>query len=446
MLKSFTFVLKPQNSHFLMNLRLNKSLFSGILTLFSGTAAAQLVAILLQPFLRRIYTPEEFGAYAVYLSLVSILVTIGTLRYEPAILQPEKKTEAVNLFFVAFYFNLAFSLILFMITGFLNKNLATMLNISDSQAKWLLFLPASVFLLGTYQAMNYYLVRKKRFRAISINKGARRVAEGGIQLGLGAMRFPTGLVIGDVAGNLANVLSGIVQLRRANFMAGLHSFSTQKKLIRQYADYPAFSMLPTTLNMFCLMIPTVFINRFYGQEVAGYFDLTRLVLIVPAALIAMSVGQVFLQLVSEKKLKGEAFRAEFVQLLWVLGLMGLTFAIIITLFGPGLLGWYAGEPYTESGRYAQILVWGTLARVVVSPLTMVFLGLRKLREQAIWQVIFFLMVGSLVFMGRLNVMQFIMALTAIEVVAYAINLVMIGGIVKKYHKEIKSMESKGESE
>lgn len=419
-----------------MNLRLNKSFFSGILTLFSGTAAAQLVAILLQPVLRRIYSPEEFGAYAVYLSLVSILVTIGTLRYEPAILQPEKKTDAVNLFFVAFYFNLVFSLILLMATGFFNKNLAAMLNISDSYAKWLLLLPASVFFLGTYQAMNYYLVRKKRFRAISINKGARRVAEGGIQSGLGIIRFPAGLVLGDVAGNLANVLSGIVQLKRANFVARLHSFSTQKKLIVQYADYPAYSMLPTTLNMFCLMIPTVFINRFYGQEVAGYFDLTRLVLTVPAALLTMSVGQVFLQLVSEKKIKAEPFRAEFRQLLWVLGLLGVVFALVITMFGPRLLGWYAGEPYAESGRFAQILVWGTLARVVVSPLTMVFLGLRKLRQQAIWQIIFFLMVLSLMFMGRLNVLQFILALAAIEVVAYVVNLIMIGNIVKNYHKEI----------
>lgn len=429
-----------------MNLRLNKSLFSGILTLFSGTAAAQLVAILLQPFLRRIFTPEEFGAYAVYLSLVSILVTVGTLRYEPAILQPEKKTEAVNLFFAAFYFNLAFSFFLLIITALFKSPLAKLLNISDIHAWWLLFLPASVFLLGTYQAMNYYLVRKKKFKAISINKGVRRVAEGGIQLGLGSIRFPAGLVIGDVAGNLANVVSGIVQLKRANFLVKMHSLSLQKKLIRQYADYPAYSMLPTTLNMFCLMIPTVFINRFYGQEIAGYFDLTRLVLIVPAALLTMSVGQVFLQLVSEKKLKALPFRAEFNQLIWVLGALGLAFAIIITLLGPTLLGWYAGEPYVESGRYAQVLVWGTLARVVVSPLTMVFLGLRKLREQAIWQIIFFLLICSLMFFGHLTVMQFIVALTVIELVAYIINLIMIGGIVKKYHEEIKNIKPTPETD
>jgi len=419
-----------------MKLRLNKSLFSGIFTLFSGTAAAQLVAILLQPFLRRLYTPEEFGAYAVYLSLVSILVTVSTLRYEPAIVQPEKKPEAINLFFVAFYFNLAFSLLLLVTTGLFKDSLARMLNISDNHAWWLLFLPASVFMLGTYQAMNYYLIRKKRFRAISVNKGVRRVAEGGIQLWFGGLRFPVGLVIGDVVGNLANVLSGIIQLRRANFKASMHSFASQKGLVRQFADYPAYSMLPMTLNMFCLMIPTVFINKFYSQEVAGYFDLTRLVLIVPVALLTMSVGQVFLQLVSEKKRKGESFLAEFRQLLGMLGLLGFGFALVITLFGPKLLGWYAGAPYEASGRFAQVLVWGSLARVAVSPLTMVYVGLRKLRTQAIWQTTYFIMVCSLIFFRHLPVMQFIIILAVVEVLAYVINLVMINGIVKRYHKEI----------
>ncbi len=418
-----------------MKLRLNKSLFSGILTLFTGTAAAQLVAILLQPFLRRLYTPEEFGAYAVYLSMVSILVTLSTLRYEPAIVQPEKKPEAVNLFFVAFYFNLIFSILLLLIVSHFRDNLASFLNISQTHAWWLLFLPASVFMLGTYQTMNYYLIRKKRFRAISVNKGVRRVAEGGVQLGLGQLRWPAGLVVGDVFGHLANVVSALLQLRRANFKATMHSWALQKKLVKQYADYPLYSMLPMTLNVFCLMIPTVFINKFYSQEVAGYFDLTRLVLVVPSALLTMSVGQVFLQEVSEKKRKGESFLREYRQLLGVLSILGLAFALILTFWGPKLLGWYAGAPYTESGHYAQILVWSTLARMAVSPLTMVYVGLRKLKTQAAWQITYFLLVCSLVFFRNLPVMQFIAILAAVEVVAYVINLILINGIVKKYHRD-----------
>ncbi len=420
-----------------MKLRLNKSLFSGILTLFTGTAAAQLVAILLQPFLRRLYTPEEFGAYAVYLSIVGILVTLSTLRYEPAIVQPEKKPEAINLFFVAFYFNLAFSLLLLILVGLFRDGLAVFLNINASQAWWLLFLPASVFMLGTYQTMNYYLIRKKKFRAISINKGVRRVAEGGVQLGLGQLRWPAGLVVGDVFGHLANVVSGLLQLRRANFKATLHSWALQKKLVKQYADYPLYSMLPMTLNVFCLMIPTVFINKFYSQEVAGYFDLTRLVLVVPAALLTMSVGQVFLQEVSERKRKGESFLREYRQLLGVLSLLGLAFALILTFFGPKLLGWYAGAPYAESGRYAQILVWSTLARMAVSPLTMVYVGLRKLKTQAAWQITYFVMITGLIFFRHLTVMQFIAILATVEIAAYVINLFLINGIVKKYHREIE---------
>ena len=424
-----------------MRFQLNKSLFGGIFTLFTGTEAAQLIAILLQPFLRRMFLPEDFGAYSVYLSLVSILVTLSTLRYEPAIVQPEKKGDAVNLFFLAFYFNLIFSFFLMLIIGFFRNPLASFLNISRAQAWWLVFLPASVFLLGTYQTMNYYLIRKKRFKAISLNKGARRLTEGGVQLGLGALGRPAGLVLGDVAGHVANVTSGLFQLKEAGFKAGLHSFPLQRRLMRQYSDYPLYSMLPMALNTFCLMIPAVFINKFYSQEVAGYFDLTRLVLVVPSALLTMSVGQVFLQEVSEKKRKGASFFGEYKQLLGVLSLLGLIFALVMTLLGPWMLGIYAGAPYQESGRYGQILVWGTLARVAVSPLTMVYVGLRKLKAQAAWQITYFALVCSLVFFRNLPVRQFILILTGVEVLAYGINLVLIHGIVKQYHQEIPKGES-----
>ena len=419
-----------------MLFKLNKSLFGGIFTLLTGTAAAQMVAIFLQPLLRRIYLPEDFGAYSVFLSLVSILVTLSTLRYEPAIVQPEKKAEAVNLFFIAFYFNLVFSLFLFLVVGNFKNRLAGFLNISEEYAWWLLFLPASVFLLGTYQSMNYYLIRKKRFRAISINKGARRIAEGGVQMGLGALKWPAGLVFGDVAGHIANVISGIFQLKHAQFKAGLHSLALQKRLIRQYSDYPLYSMLPMTLNTFCLMIPAVFINKFYSQEVAGFFDLTRLVLVIPSALLTMSVGQVFLQEISEKKRKAAPFFQEYKQILAILSLLGLVFALVMTLLGPWLLGLYAGEPYRESGRFAQVLVWGTLARMAISPLTMVYVGLRKLKTQAAWQITYFAMVCSLVIFRHLPVQQFILILAAVEVLAYCVNLLLIHGIVKDYHLEI----------
>ena len=55
------------------------------LVLVSGTVLAQLIPILLQPILRRIYTPEQFGLFAVYSSIFSMLVVVAAGKYETTI-------------------------------------------------------------------------------------------------------------------------------------------------------------------------------------------------------------------------------------------------------------------------------------------------------------------------------------------------------------------------
>src|SRR5665811_1102024 len=68
--------------------------------LVSGTAIAQLIPILIQQILRRHYSADIFGAYAVYLSLVGMLAIISSFKYELAIILPRKDKEAANVFFL----------------------------------------------------------------------------------------------------------------------------------------------------------------------------------------------------------------------------------------------------------------------------------------------------------------------------------------------------------
>jgi O-antigen/teichoic acid export membrane protein len=415
----------------------NRDLFKGILTLAAGTAAAQLVAIVLQPVLRRLFSPEDFGAYAVFISLTAILAAVGPLRYEMAIVQPRRHSDAVNLFFLGFYINLAFALVLAAATLLFHRQAAAFLNLEPGYAPWLLLAPASVALLGTYQCMNHYLTRQKAFRPLSVNKGMRRIAEGAVQMVSGLARFPAGLVAGDVAGHLANVGSGLRQMRRYRFTPRLHSFRRQGQLARQYRDFPLYYLLPTLLNMLCLMLPTLYINKFFSQETAGFFDLTRLVLLIPASVLTMSVGQVFLQSVSEKSRLTQSLARDFRQLALMLAAMAALKVLLLVLAGPWLLGLYAGAPYREAGEYARILVWGSALRTIASPLSMIFVGLRKLKVQAAWQVSYFVMIAALPLFRHWGIAGFITALAAMDVLAYALNFFLARHTLNRYEKTIR---------
>lgn len=53
------------------------------------------------------------------------------------------------------------------------------------------------------------------------------------------------------------------------------------------------------MGVFSFLIPTILINKFYSAEYAGYYDLSKMVLSIPLALIAGSVANVLLQRFSE---------------------------------------------------------------------------------------------------------------------------------------------------
>ena len=60
----------------------------GVVTLASGTAAAQLLTVLALPLITRLYSPADYGTLAVYSSTITLLLVVASLRYEVAIPLP----------------------------------------------------------------------------------------------------------------------------------------------------------------------------------------------------------------------------------------------------------------------------------------------------------------------------------------------------------------------
>ena len=181
--------------------------------LISGTALAQLIPILLQPVLRRFFSPEIFGAYSVYLSLIGILIVISSFRYELAIILPRKDKEAAGVFFLALIVNLIFNILLLLIIILWKTKILLFLNLSETFADYLYLVPLGTFLFSTYQSINYWLIRKKKFFPISLNKFLRRGFEGSSQIGFKFMKISHGLIYGDIIGQVDSLFVCSVQVR-----------------------------------------------------------------------------------------------------------------------------------------------------------------------------------------------------------------------------------------
>ena len=420
----------------LKNLFGQSNFFKNTAILVMGTGIAQAIPILLQPILRRVYTPEDFGAFAVYFSMIGILTVIANFRYDLAIGLPKSDEEGANVLFLTLFINFFFNICLFLVILCFRNGIAHLFKFPDKFSGFLFLLPISTFLFCSFQSMNYWLIRKKEFRSLSVNKISRRGAEGVVQIIFGLFRNPSGLFWADVAGSLSNNISGIRQLKKTEFRYRYFSREKVLVLIKRYRHFPKFNLLPALLGTLAMQFPVFIINKLFTKTELGFFDLTQQAILAPFALITVAVSQVLLQVVTEKKHKGEKILGDFMRLSVLLLAIGIVSAAIIELWGPELFSFVFGNKWSVAGSYSRILIVGYLFFLVVSPMGAILLGLEEIRILSLWNLLHFLLIVGLYFVKNISFIDFLKLFVGIEIVAFTIFYMLTVKAVMKYEKRL----------
>lgn len=401
--------------------------------LITGTVLAQAISILLQPFLRRCFSPEVFGTFSVYLSFVGIIIIVSSFKYDDAIVLPRKDKDSANLLFLSISINFIINLLLFIIVLIWGKQLLRVLNISASFSVAILYLiPISAFLYSTYQSFNYWLIRKKRYMAVSVNKLTRRGIEGFFQVVFAFLKDIKGLIYGDIIGQLSNNAVVIYQSIRNDFSFNDISFSKIRYVLRKYAEFPKYNLIPALMSACSYLLPVVFINKYYSSVNAGFFDLSKLLLSIPLAFVATAVSNVLLQRISEKYQQNKSLLSDIKPLVLVIAVIVFFEIAIILLFGVGLFKFAFGQNWGYSGEIAKILVWSFALNFIVSSFSVVFIAMRKIKLYSIWQFFYFCAIIILFTIKNLSFTDFLKVYVFIEVICYIAAIIMISVIIIKY--------------
>ena len=407
------------------------------LVLITGTAIAQVIPILFQPFLRRIYTAEEFGVFAIYFSLFSFLVVIASARYDSVVLLPEKDSDASLIVSGALSISLIFSLLLSVVVLLFQNKIIELFDLPITIKPFLLLLPLSVFFGSCYRVLNNWLVRKKKFKASSVNKIVRRGSEGSVQLFLGISKNSSGLFIGSIIGDFFNCLMGFFQSKKSGFKFSLETQKI-KPLLLKYKDFPLYNSLPTLLNTLSFVLPIFIINNLYTKEVTGQFDLTKQMLALPIALISVAISQVLIQKITELKRSSKKIKPLIIKTMLTLTLFSLVGIIIILLYGVNLFTFIFGDEWLVAGELSQILVYAYALKFIVSPLSVTFIALEKIKISSLWQVLYFVTICSLFFIKNLTIKEFLYFYIFIELGAYFIYLLLMFWVANKHDKRISN--------
>ena len=421
---------------------LNSELIRNTSILISGTALAQLIPILLQPVLRRLYfTPEVFGAYSVYLSIIGILLVISSFRYEQAIILPKKDTEALNIFFLTVILNFTFNAVLLIVILIWKTKLSYYLNLPEAYSGYLYLVPLGTFLFNAHQSINFWLVRKKRFFAISLNKFIRRGFEGISQVTLKMWTSSYGLIFGDIIGHFGNIISGSYQASKSGMSVRLFSLNKIKYVLYKYSEYPKFNIVPSFMSACSYLLPAIIINKFFSIQNTGYFDLSKLLLSIPLALIATSLSNVLLQRISEKQKARISISKDLGYVLVFVVIAMLIEIVVIMFWAEDIFRIFFGQAWEFSGTISKILVWAFAFNFMVSSFSSIYISLNHIKLLSIWQVFYFMAIISLFYFNYTSYFTFLKAYAAVEILCSGLSTLFLIYIVFSYEKSLVKQKS-----
>lgn len=349
---------------------LPKSEFTrNVLVLMTGTSVSQAIPIAISPVLTRIYSPAEFGVFALFLALVAIFGAVANGRYEMAIMLPVEDEDALNIAALGLCVAVAVSALLLLLVALFNTSISTLLGHPEI-GLWLYAVPVTVLLVGFYNVLNYFNIRQKNYGDIARAGIYKAIVLAAVQLGLGFLKAgASGLITGQVLASLVANARLLKNTLAGRDITAVVSVRRMMAVGKRFSDFPRFSLWAVLANTLSNNFGSALIAMFYSTALLGQYALVQRVIGAPSALLGRAIGQVFFQKASEEKRDtGTAVRA-FRSTLMKLVLVSIPVFSILFLVAEDLFAFVFGERWRQAGEFARILVPLSAIRFVVSPLS-----------------------------------------------------------------------------
>ncbi|HEY5588348.1 MAG TPA: lipopolysaccharide biosynthesis protein [Candidatus Paceibacterota bacterium] len=378
---------------------LNRSaFFKDVFTLMTGTAIAQMATVLLAPIISRIYSPADMAVFATYLSFVSIFGSATTLKYELAIVLPEKDEDSVNLTGLSVFISFIISLLIFIILYFFGIQILNIIsNKKIITTSWIYFVPLAVLTIGIFNSLNYWVNRKSQYKRLALSRVTQSFGMLSSQIGFGFSPLKTsGLIFGEIVGRVSatcvlaykTIKNDILLIRQINA-------TKMKAQFRRYKNFPKYSLPADLLNVVTNQIPVFTLNRFFTSQMLGNYSLMERVLGVPISLIGRAVFDVFKQRASIDYSTHGNCTVIFVRTFKTLVLASILPTLILFFFAPMFFKIIFGNDWEVAGEFARIMSILFFFRFTASPLSYMFYIAEKQHYDMIWQmVLFFTTLGS----------------------------------------------------
>ena len=358
-----------------------------IATVMRGTLIAQAIGFAALPVLSRLFEPAAFGHYQLFISMLTLLLVLPTLRYEVALLRVEEGEEYRALIQICLILSVGIAAALGLIGGGL------------ALAQWppqIAELPFPLWMLllavlsgGIAQFITILGTREKAFATIANSKVLQSVIYVAVAVGIGAL-IPTGsgLILADVLGRVALVVCLAAWAHRT-FAAGWSAVPRRAMLLvaKRYREYPYISTPGTLINVLGGILSPIMIYASFSAAASGQFGLLERSVGLPLSLVVASVGQVFTaQFSAELRRDVRGAATYYRRILGYMALLAMAPLVVLSISGPWLFGLVFGEEWHLAGQLSQVMAPAYASILLSGPTHMVLTVMGHQKLQTAWEI------------------------------------------------------------
>jgi O-antigen/teichoic acid export membrane protein len=351
-------------------LKISSEFTKNVLKLFSGTALGNIIAFVALPIITRLFTKEDLGEFQLFLSTITTFSVVSSLKYELAIVLPEDDKEGNDLVILSLLTLILFSFLISIILFLFGNQFLGLLN-AVSLKPYIYFISLGIFLMGLVQALQYILVRTKKFGELARNKVIQIVAVQVVSIAFGVF-YPSFItlllaqMIGFIVGSYLIIQKGYVDFSRIGLTRLI-------QYVKKYKKFPTVNTSMVFLNTFSLQLPVFMLTKFFSTEIVGLYMVANRLMNIPLSLFGKSYSQVYFQSASEayNKSKNHLLKI-YKKTVKQLAFIALAPMILVLVLAPTLVSLFLGSEWKEAGVFMQIITFWIFFQFINMPISSTF--------------------------------------------------------------------------
>jgi O-antigen/teichoic acid export membrane protein len=387
---------------FWRSLKRTDSFSQNLAVTFSGNVLAIIIGFAFTPILTRIYSPEAYGMFSLFIALGQNVGSIATLQFTRAFVIVEKEDAFRGLLLTTLVSSFVFSVLTGVLLLLFGKSVLQFFQ-AASLSPFLILIPLVIFLNAFNDIIRSWSIRLKEFKRGSYVRMSSTMASriSSVSLGIATSGSVIGLLVGELVYKTIDTFFLITRKMQEtlNFSGGLKQISISKTFT-SFKNYPLYVLPSVWIGGIVTQLPVYFLLMGFNSEVVGHYSMANRMLSIPALIIVNSLAPVFLQRITEHYRTAKEEIANLIaKLVNRLVLITLLPFLLLMLFSEWIFEVFLGEQWTMAGQLAFFLGLYYPFYILGGSLVSIFRVFERERLAFFFNLIFIVVIALVLWIG-----------------------------------------------